>query len=127
MPNKPRRFALSLLGLAVSSCVGQDAIIASQAKTSLIGSTKEQILACMGAPPQHAIAGKTEVWSYSSIVNTITLGFASSSYAINRYCVVNIVMSGERVSAVNYTGRTGELDEQCAVVVKNCVPKADRL
>jgi hypothetical protein len=61
------------------------------------------------------------VWSYPSGGDTITLGFAGTSYSIRRYCVVNIVMSGERVSAVNYTGRAGSLGEQCTFAVKNCL------
>jgi hypothetical protein len=121
MPKKSRRLALLLLGLAASSCVGQRTNIASQAKTSLIGRTKEQILVCMGAPPQQANVGKTEVWSYPSGGDTATLGFAGISYSIRRYCVVNIVISGEHVRAVNYTGRAGSLGEQCAFAVKNCV------
>jgi hypothetical protein len=121
MPKKPRRLVPSLLGLAVSSCIGQRANIALQAKKSLIGRTKEQILACMGAPPDHAIVGTTEVWSYPSGGETITWGIAGSSYSMRLYCVVSIVMSGERVSAVNYSGRTGSLSEQCGFAVKNCV------
>ena len=112
---------MSLLGLAVSSCVGQRSNIALQAKTSLVGRTKEQILACMGVPLQHAIVGTTEVWSYPSGGDTTTMGFMGSSYSMRWYCVVNIVMSGERVSVVNYAGRTGTLGEQCAFAVKNCV------
>jgi len=84
MPKKTRRLALWLLGLAVSSCAGQRANIASQAKTSLLGRTKEQVLACMGAPPEHAIAGKTEVWSYPSGGDTATVGFARTSYSMRR-------------------------------------------
>ncbi len=89
---------------------------------SLIGRSKEQVLACMGAPPQRANAGETEVWSYPSGGDTTTVGFAGTSYSTRKYCVVNVVMSGDRVTAVNYTGRTGGLGEQCAFAVKNCVP-----
>jgi len=121
MARKCGRLALSLLGFAISSCAGQRANIASQAKTLLIGKTKEQVLACMGAPPQRANAGETEVWSYPSGGDTITLGLVGSSYSVRRYCIVDIVMSGERVRSVNYSGRTGSLSEQCAFAVKNCV------
>jgi len=123
-----------------SSCVGakfQRAEIASQAKSSMIGMTKENVLACMGAPAQHAEAGETEVWSYPSGGDTNSLGSASgstnslgdtnavgSSSTVHRYCIVNIVMTGGRVSAVNYNGRTGgwaSQGEQCAFAVQNCV------
>lgn len=52
-----------------------------------------------------------------------TSGFASSSTR-GRFCVVNVVLMGGRVSAVNYSGRTGGLltqGEQCAYAVQNCV------
>jgi hypothetical protein len=81
MPKKLGRLVLSLLGLAVSSCVSQRADIALRAKTSLVGRSKEEVLACMGAPPQHAIVGTTEVWSYPSGGDTTTLGLMGSSTA----------------------------------------------
>ena len=101
--------------------MGQRANIASQAKTALIGRTKQQILACMGAPPNRASAGDIEAWSYPSGGETSTIGFVGLSYSMNRYCVVSIVINGDRVSAVNYTGRTGTLSEQCAFALENCV------
>jgi hypothetical protein len=61
------------------------------------------------------------VWSYPLGGDTTTVGFAGTSYTMRRYCVVNIVMSRDRVSTVNYTGRTGSLGEQCAFAVKDCV------
>jgi hypothetical protein len=117
------RLALPLFsGLLITACAGQGASIASKAKTSLIGKTKEQVLACMGAPPQRASSGKTEAWSYPSGGDTTTVGFAGTSYTMRRYCIVNIVMSADRVTGVNYTGRTGGLGAQCAFALKNCVP-----
>lgn len=103
----------------------------------MIGMTKEKLLACMGAPTQQAAAGETEVWSYPSGGDTNNFGSATgstnslgdthvfgSSHSVHRYCVVNIVMAGGRVTAVNYTGRTGgwaSQGEQCAFAVQNCV------
>ena len=118
----------------------------------MIGMTKERVLACMGPPAQQATVGETEVWSYPSGGDTETFGSASGSsfgqgnvFASNtggfgsmssfgnvygssetehRYCVVNVVMAGGKVSAVNYSGRTGGLisqGEQCAFAVQNCV------
>jgi len=75
----------------------------------------------MGVPSQRANAGETEVWSYSSGGDTTTVGFAGTSYTTRTYCVVNIVMSRDRVSTVTYVARTGSLGEQCAFAVKNCV------
>ncbi len=104
----------------------------------MVGMSKEQVLACMGAPPQHATAGETEVWSYPSGGDTVTTSMARGSinasgnahalglsYGENLYCVVNVVVTGDRVSAVNYVGRTGGRTategEQCAFAVQNCV------
>jgi len=106
----------------------------------MIGMTKEKVLACMGAPTQQAAAGETEVWSYPSGGDTSSFGSATastnpyvpfgethvsgSSHHVHLYCVVNIVMAGGRVTAVNYTGRTGRRatqGEQCAFAVQNCV------
>jgi hypothetical protein len=101
--------------------MGQRALVASQAKKAIIGRTKEQVLGCMGVPQQHEDVGETEVWSYTSGGDTVTLGFAGSSYSERKYCTVSIVMTGGRVSTVNYTGRTGTKDEQCAFAVKNCI------
>jgi len=131
---------LSLSGLLLSSCASskfQRAEVASQAKNSMIGMSKESVLACMGAPVQHATVGETEVWSYPSGGDTNSFGNATASTnslgytnvfgspsSLHRYCVVNIVMTGGRVRAVNYNGRTGgwaSQGEQCAFAVQNCV------
>jgi len=134
-------FTLSLSGiLLLTSCASakfQRAEVASQAKNSMVGMTKESVLACMGAPAQHATVGETEVWSYPSGGDTTSFGNATgstnslgytnvfgSSSSLHRYCIVNIVMTGGRVRAVNYNGRTGgwaSEGEQCAFAVQNCV------
>jgi len=128
-----------LTGPLVSSCSYQRAEVAADAKSKMIGMSREQVLACMGAPPQHATVGETEVWSYPSGGDTRTFSTASgsvdasghanafgSSYSAHRYCIVNVVMTGDRVSAVNYIGRTGgwaTQGEQCAFAVQNCREK----
>ncbi len=140
-----------LLGLAAvgTGCSLQRAQVANEAQSKMIGLSKEQVLACMGAPQGKAAEGATEVWSYGSgdgktIVNTfggsttnasVTGGpnYASGSatttgsgfgVATQRGCTVQVVMSEGRVSRVNYAGPTGGLltkGEQCAYAVENCV------
>lgn len=111
--------------------------VATHAKAQMIGKSKEQVLACMGAPFQQAAVGQTEVWSYPSGGDTTTVSTANGSVdaagnasafgvsqSAHRYCVVNVVMTAGKVSAVNYSGRTGgwaSEGEQCAFAVKNCV------
>jgi hypothetical protein len=114
------------VGLAVSACAMQRAQIANEAQSTMIGLTKEQVLACMGPPLNKAAEGATEVWSYES-----GNGMAAASYgngvavASRRFCTVNVTMTSGRVSALNYVGPTGGLlspNEQCAFAIANCTP-----
>jgi hypothetical protein len=127
----------SLTGAFIGSCSFQRAQVATDAKAKMVGMSKEQVLACMGPPSGRAAVGQTEVWSYPSGGDTSTFSTASGSIdasgnanafgtsrTLHRYCVVNVVMTEDRVSAVNYNGRTGGWathGEQCAFAVQNCV------
>jgi hypothetical protein len=136
--------ALALVGFAaslISGCTSsrlERAEVATQAKAKMIGMSKAQVLACMGAPPQRTAVGQTEVWSYPSGGGDKTTfsslngsldpsGNASAfdtSYSAHRYCIVNVVMTAGKVSTINYAGRTGGWateGEQCAFAVRNCV------
>jgi len=125
------------LGLAIAvllaSCAVQRAQVAQEAQGKMIGLSKEQVLACMGPPANKAAEGSTEVWSYQSgDGTTISGGFAqyhgyglasASSVSRNRFCTVNVTMTGGRVSQINYLGPTGGLltrGEQCAFAVERC-------
>jgi hypothetical protein len=131
---------VSFTALSISGCSSSRfgrAEVATQAKAQMIGMSQEQVLACMGAPAQHAAVGQTEVWSYPSGGDTTTVSTANgsvdaagnasafgTSQSAHRYCVVNVVMTAGKVSAVNYTGRTGgwaSQGEQCAFAVQNCL------
>jgi hypothetical protein len=147
-----RAAILSLALLAVAGCAFQRAQEADQAKHQMVGMSKEQVLACMGPPAQQQAAGATEVWAYPSggsthsvaVANAYTSGSGAysgtptggvysgssnttalgSSSSFARYCVVDIVFSGDTVAAVNYQGRTGGLLTQgaeCAYAVQNCI------
>jgi hypothetical protein len=134
---KLRRGAVIALVLLSSCARMQRAQVATEAKSAMIGMPKERVLACMGAPAHQAAAGETEVWSYPSGGDTYSFGTASGStnmsgdttisgatQSLHRYCMVNVVMMGGKVSDVNYTGRTGgwaSQGEQCAFAVQNCV------
>jgi hypothetical protein len=135
-----RRFGVSVvLVIALTGCSIQRAQEASVAQKTMVGMSKENLLACMGAPANTATAGETEVWSYNSgNGRTDTLGSATAfggygsatafgtATTSSRYCKVDIVMSKGLVSRINYSGPTGGLltkGEQCAFAVENCVPK----
>lgn len=124
--------------VGLCGCAVQRAQTAQDAKSQLVGMSKEHILSCMGAPENAATVGQTEVWSYSSGDGTTVSagdtqfrrgafgGIAANTSTISsrRYCKVNVVMSNGIVGAVNYQGPTGGLltaGEQCAYVVEACV------
>jgi hypothetical protein len=124
------------LFLLAGGCAIQRAVVASEAKDHMVGFSKEQILACMGPPASKATEGATEVWSYGSGDGTTissaqaTGGTMFGRPTVNaigmsqqRFCTVNVIMTGGRVSRVNYSGPTGGLltaGEQCAYAVANC-------
>ncbi|MGL4960994.1 MAG: hypothetical protein ACRC67_07160 [Inquilinus sp.] len=126
-----------ICAVTLPSCSIQRAQVAADAKKQMIGLPRAQVLACMGVPQAQAQDGATEVWSYASggdvdvstINNAYTYGnnatvFGTSS-ARTRSCMVSVVMTSGKVSAVNYAGRTGGIlteGEQCAFAVRNCVP-----
>ena len=133
----------------ITGCAVERAQVAADAQGKMVGMTKEQVLACMGPPANKAAEGATEVWSFDSgngrtDIHTFgqsttsasaygngnyATGSASSmgsgfGVATRRFCRVNVVMTGGRVSNVNYSGPTGGLltqGEQCAYAVSNCV------
>jgi len=94
-------------------------------------------LTCMGSPANTAATGSTEVWTYSSgNGRTDTFGVADawgdhgwltgsgSTTTTSRYCKIDVVMIGGRVTHLNYSGPTGGLlsqGEQCAYAVENCL------
>jgi hypothetical protein len=123
--------AAMAVGLALSACAIQRAQIANNAQASMVGLTKEQVLACMGPPANQAAVGATEVWSYNS-GNGQSAAFVSggqnfaTAVSTRRFCTVNVVMTAGRVSSLDYVGPTGGLlspNEQCAFAIANCVPK----
>jgi hypothetical protein len=108
----------------LAACAIERSKIANDAQGSMIGLPKEQILACMGPPARKDAVGATEVWSYDSGNNFTAAsygnGFATAS---TRHCTVNVTMTSDRVSAVNYLGPTGGVlspNEQCAFAVEAC-------
>jgi hypothetical protein len=122
-----RNLGIVALATALGGCAFQRAEIAQDARTQMVGLSKEQVLACMGAPANKAAEGATEVWGFAS-GNGMTVATASYGTAVasSRFCNINIVFGGGQVSAVNYTGPTGGLltaGEQCAYAVDACVKR----
>ena len=117
-----RLIALLFVGAAlVAGCAIQRAQIAQDARSSMVGLTREQTLACMGPPAAKATEGATEVWSFDSGNGMTQYG---NGVAIRRSCKVNLTMSAGRISRVDYLGPTGGLlteGEQCAFAIENCM------
>jgi hypothetical protein len=96
-----------------------------------VGMSKEQVLACMGAPVTKAAEGTTDVWGYNSgngmtIVDASYGRYGGTAVGTSRFCNINIVFARGQVSAVNYAGPTGGLltaGEQCAYAVNACVKR----
>lgn len=147
MTGKILFLSASLLFL-LSGCAMQRAQTAEAAQRQMTGMTSEQVFACMGIPQKKASKGETEIWLYKSGNNrreisktkgsvsgdsyfeSDVLNALGSSLTLedevreSRYCVVQIVLQGERVRAVHYTGPTGGFlteGEQCAYAVRNCL------
>jgi hypothetical protein len=126
-----RALGVVALAAALCGCAFQRAQVAQDARAQMVGMSKEQVLACMGPPANKAAEGQTEVWSYNSGDGTVVAS-GSASYgsfsgrSSQRFCHINVVMSGGGVAAVNYQGPTGGLitaGEQCAYAVDPCVKK----
>ncbi len=129
---------VGLIALTLGGCAFERAQQAQSAKRQLVGMSGEQIIACMGPPNSRSALGGTEVWQYrsgnghtdvdSGVSATSVGGFRAasvSSTATQRFCIINVVMSGLTVRAVNYSGPTGGVltdGEQCAFALKNCLP-----
>jgi outer membrane protein assembly factor BamE (lipoprotein component of BamABCDE complex) len=126
-----RKFGIMALCAALAGCAFQRAEIAQDARAQMVGMSKEQVLACMGAPANKATEGATEVWGYAS-GNGMTVATASydryggTAVSSSRFCNIGIVFANGQVSAVNYAGPTGGLltaGEQCAYAVNACVKR----
>ncbi len=135
--------ALLLVVIAVAACAIQRAQEAADARAKMVGMSKEQILSCMGAPTNTAYAGSTEVWTYDSgngrtdsygDVSVWGNGYHANGFGWStttaRFCKVDVVMDGGRVTRLNYRGPTGGLltkGEQCAFAIDNCTAQASTL
>ena len=93
--------------------------------------SKQQVVACMGAPANKAAEGATEVRGYNSgngmtLVNARYDRYAGTAVGTSHFCNINIVFASVEVSAVNYTGPTGGLrtvGEQRAYAINACVKR----
>jgi outer membrane protein assembly factor BamE (lipoprotein component of BamABCDE complex) len=86
---------------------------AGTAKPSIIGMTKEQVLACMGPPNQRVTAGAMELWRYVSL--------STKGGVTVRDCTVSVTFSEGHLTALQSEGLLTP-DAQCAQTIQNCAP-----
>jgi hypothetical protein len=118
---RARLFWSIVICLALTACAIQRSQTANEARSKMIGLSKEQVLACMGPPLNKGAEGGTEVWSYNSGNNVTPSGDGNG-----RYCTVNVKMWNGRVGSVDYLGPAGGIitpNEACAFAVQKCAAK----
>jgi hypothetical protein len=119
-----------IVALALAGC--QPLEVDQVAQQSMIGVSKRDILACMGAPAQRVPSGQaTEIWTYvggqmrgygpqwALLLNTNLPPFGGTGT-----CEVTLVMTNGRVSQVGYAGADGQalpLGQECLFPVERCV------
>jgi hypothetical protein len=120
-----------IIMISIAGCAINRAEIATKAKNSMLGMSKQQVLQCMGVASNIQTQGNTEAWKYYSggdYQGSININ-ANNQYAYGseslhkRSCEINILFSNDSVTNVLYSGRTGGLlsqGEQCAYAVSNC-------
>jgi hypothetical protein len=97
-----RIFGIVALCVALGGCAVQRAQIAQDARSQMVGLSKEQVLICMGPPANKAAEGATDVWSYAS-GNGMTVASASydryggTAVSSSRFCNINIVMASSTI------------------------------
>ena len=117
---------LVLLPILAGCAEIQSTKIAKEARTKMIGLTKEQLLQCAGPPASKAAKGETEVWRYNS-------GGGATSYdsdgiggttAVTYYCIIDVNINSDRVQRIDYSGNTSAglyEDVFCASAIRRCV------
>jgi len=122
---------LALLAcLSLAACEAQRARLAADAQASMVGRTKEQVLACMGPPAGKATEGAAETWSYLSGDGSMDTMQSSGGGWISGVksqpsCTINFTIVGGRVSKVSYARPNGEPlapNQQCAFALEDCIP-----
>jgi hypothetical protein len=124
------RIGLVLACGALAGCGYQRAQVASEAPTLMMGMPKEQVLACMGQPARKGNEGPAEVWSYNSGDGSVDPMIVRSESASGvppsnqASCIVNITLTGGRVSKLSYLSPEGEpmkASTQCSYALQKCI------
>ncbi len=119
-------FIMLLIALVASSCASmQRASIANTAKLNMIGMSKLELYECAGTPSRKETVEGVEFLTY--LGGGDRTGYADTSggafVSNRRYCEATFIIKDNKITKVNYSGRTGgwaSKGEQCAFIVQNC-------
>lgn len=89
--------AACLAAVTLAGCAMQRAQTAASAQSSMVGMTKEAVLACMGVPAGRQAEGATEVWSYNSGDGRVTSFNSANAFTTGQAATTgNITAWGNR-------------------------------
>jgi hypothetical protein len=124
----------TFLILFLPSCATQYAHVANEAKASVVGFSRDDILMCAGHPTTIDKSGKSEIWMYEhgavtpgGVTPTLVTPYgagASLAQSAGQYCRVQLRLDRGRVTQVTYAGDTdywGARDVECAPIMRNCL------
>jgi len=123
-----KRLVLLTAAVVLAGCsYYADQRTADAAKVQMVGQSRAQVLACMGAPAGSAIADTSEVWSYGGNDQTVTMlmpaGTAALGVSHTYTCRAHVTFQEGRVVNVRYQSR-GAFDAPdyvCGPLVQACV------
>jgi hypothetical protein len=147
MVGRWKALAATGLALGLTACANPRAEEAVNARTALVGLSREQVLACAGVPARSAVSGDKEFFTYesqsvSSSGPSLSTGFGLGLGGFgSRYgtgigigvplgggdirrdtCQATFVMHRGVVSALNYSDPQGNSDlGQCQRIVGPCM------
>lgn len=85
----------------------------SEAQTTMVGMSKDQVRSCMGTPEAMTANGNSETWTYGSANHGKSGG----------QCKADLVMSEGRLSRIDYRGDAGNQVTRggiCGFIVEKC-------
>jgi hypothetical protein len=113
--------ALLALSFLLFGCANKKSSDTHKARTGLIGMSKAEILSCAGTPAKSVKSNNIEVLTYSYAGGQPLSGAGVPQQG---QCSASFVFQRDRLTRLDYTGRTGGLatqGEQCGFIVANCI------
>lgn len=127
------RLALAAaLGVALAACSVGRANLAQEARTQMVGMSRDALVACAGPPDRMVSDDNQELFIYETGTPDYDAMVGRDPGPVQqvtgtgspRYCEATIMLRDGRVRSVSYRGDTGGLmtqGEACASIVEGCV------